>query len=66
VATIAEVLDIDLSDIDCRTQDEYRNNVKKLPTSPKDVQWKDEKADESCNMSLTARYLRKFLRLIKP
>lgn len=65
VATIAQVLDIDLSDVDCRTQQEYRDGLKKLPESPKDVQWKDANADEAVPMTLRARYLRKFLRLLK-
>jgi len=61
VATMAQVLDIDLSDIDCRTQEEYRDNLKKLPESPKDVQWKDAVANEAVPMTLRAKYLRKFL-----
>jgi len=63
VATIAEVLGIDLSDIDCRSTKEYCNNEKR-PESPKDVQWKEDKVDKQ-TMSFHAYYLRKFLRLIK-
>jgi hypothetical protein len=65
VATIARVLDIDLSDIDCRTQREYQDNAKKLPTSPNGVQRKDNAADKETAMSVKDKFLRKFLKLIK-
>lgn len=64
VATIAQVLDIDLSDIDCRTHQEYRNNAT-LPKSPDDVQWKDKTAEEANPISLRIKYMQKFLKLIK-
>lgn len=63
VATIAEVLDIDLSDVDCRTHREYRDNVQ-LAESPDDVKWKDKAAAEETPISLKTRFVKKFLKLI--
>lgn len=63
VAIIANVLDIDLSDIDCRTHQEYRDNVQ-LAESPDDVKWKDKAAAEETPISLKTRFVKKFLKLI--
>ena len=66
VDIIAKSLNINLSDVDCRTGTEYQNSIKVHPKSPKGVQWKDAIVSVKKGfMSLKAEYLKKFLKLIK-
>lgn len=50
VTTIAQALNIDLSDVDCRTKKKFQD---------------DEIAETSAPITMKAKYLKKFLRLIK-
>lgn len=63
VASIANVLDIDLSDIDCRTNKEYCNNAA-LAESPEGVKRKDKAAEEEIPISLIVKYVQKFMKRI--